>query len=124
MTMDVMTQTVTQDESGELLREWTITEVGVPCVAAGISGGGIRVVGSIERWGNRYEDVEYVKIQCNYNLSKRDRITNIRTRQGQFAWEDEGVGMTFDVIGAMPVMDPFGRLVEYDILATKADVSD
>lgn len=124
MTMDVLSQTKTQNESGEIVRNWSTKESDVPCIARGIAGGGIRVVGSIERWSSVYDDVEYVKIQCNYNLSKRDRITNIRTNQGTLAWEDDNIGTTFDIIGASPVMDPFGRLVEYDILATKADIDD
>lgn len=122
MLMDVQSQEKYQSESGEIQRSWVTKDTDVSCIARGISGGGIRVVGSTERWGDRYEDVEYVKIQTNYNLSKRDRITNIRTSNGSLAWEDDGIAMVFDVVGSTPVVGPFGELIEYDVLVTKAEV--
>lgn len=122
MKMDVLKQEKYQTESGEISRHWVAKDEEVPCIARGISGGGIRVVGSTERWGDRHEDVEYVKIQTNYNVSKRDRIQNIRTSNGSLAWEDEGVGMVFDVVGSTPVLGPFGELIEYDVLVTKAEI--
>lgn len=122
MVMDVLSQENFQTESGEINRRWLPKAADVACIARGISGGGIRVVGSTERWGDRHEDVEYVKIQTNYNLSKRDRVTNIRTCHGQLAWEDRGVSIVFDVVGSTPVIDPFGTLVEYDVLVTRAEI--
>lgn len=122
MRMDVLEQTKTQTESGAIKRTWQVREADVPCIARGISGGGIRVVGSTERWGDRHEDVEIVKIQTAYNISKRDRIRNIRDSRGNIAWEDEGVDVVFDVLGSMPVLDPFGRIVEYDLMVTRAEV--
>lgn len=122
MSMDVLAQDNFQSESGEIQRTWLPKDVGVKCLARGISGGGIRVVGSTERWGDRYDDVEYVKIQTNYNVSKRDRVTNIKTSNGQLAWEDEGVPIIFDVVGSTPVVGAFGELLEYDVLVTRAEI--
>ena len=122
MVMDVFSQDNIQNESGEIQRSWVLKESDVPCIARGISGGGIRVVGSTERWGDRYEDVEYVKIQSGYNLSKRDRVGNIRGSGGLLAWENDSVPITFDVVGSTPVMGPFGELMEYDALVTKAEI--
>lgn len=122
MLMDVMKQENYQSESGEIQRRWLVKDADVNCIARGISGGGIRVVGSTERWSETQDDVEYVKIQTNYNLSKRDRITNIRTGTGAVAWEDEGIPIIFDVVGSTPVIGPFGQLVEYDVLVTRAEV--
>lgn len=122
MKMDVLAQQVIQSESGEITRTWVPAKVDVPCIARGISGGGIRVVGSIERWSDVHEDVEFVKIQSHYNMTKRDRVTNIRSSSGALAWEDGGVPITFEVIGSTPILGPFGELIEYDILVTKAEV--
>lgn len=122
MSFDVLHITRTQRESGEIVRQWVVGETGIPCIARGISGGGIRVVGSTERWGDTHEDVEVVKMQTSYNLSKRDRITNIRTSNGRLGWEDEGEATVFDVVGSTPIFDPFGALVEYDVLLMRAEV--
>lgn len=120
MTMDVLVQTKTRDaQSGELKRAWTPDpgRMGVKCVARSITGGGIRVVGSTERWSEQYDDVEVVKIQTALPIQKRERITNIKDRRGNVAWGD-----VFEVYGSMPVLDPFGNIVEYDLLVQRADV--
>lgn len=122
MLMDVQTQEKYQTESGEIHRSWATKDTDVACIARGISGGGIRVVGSTERWGDRHEDVEYVKVQTKYNLSKRDRVTNIRSGNNRLAWEDNGEPIVFDVVGSTPVIGPFGDLVEYDVLLTRAEI--
>lgn len=123
MKMDVLSQQKVQAESGEIIRTWLPKEQDVSCIARGIAGGGIRVVGSTERWGPTQEDVEYVKIQTTYNMTKRDRVTNIRGSNGTLAWEDDGVPIVFEVLGSSPVVNPFGQIVEYDILVTRAEVS-
>lgn len=120
MSMDVMVQVSERDpQSGEIKRSWVpdATRVNVPCHARSITGGGIRVVGSTERWGASYDDVEVVKIQTSEPIQKRERVTNIRDRNGNPAWPD-----VFEVYGSMPIMDPFGHIVEYDLLVQRADV--
>jgi hypothetical protein len=135
MLADVLHQQITQDEStGQIKRSWFFV-ADIRCIARGISGGGIRVVGSTERYGGgEYTDVEWVKVQTAHNLSKRDRITNIRTvdHQGRvvLVWEDTryieeeaiAIPIEFEVVGSSPVMDPFGRLIEYDALLQRAEV--
>lgn len=123
MQMDVLEQTKVQGRSGEVIRTWATKETDVRCIARGISGGGIRVVGSTERWSDVHEDVEIVKIQTGYNLSKRDRIRNIRNSNGTLAWEDDGQDIVFEVVGSTPIMDPFGRLIEYDVMAMRAEIA-
>lgn len=124
MTAEVYDQTQVQGPSGQIKRVWDYENpiATIRCIARGIAGGGIRVVGSTERWGDLYDDVEYVMMQTDFNLSKRHRIGMIRASDGQIAWEDGDEAMIFDVLGAKPVIDPFGRLVEYDILLTKVEV--
>lgn len=122
MTFDLLTLTRIQNESGEIVRAWIPGQTGIKGIARGISGGGIRVVGSTERWGDVHEDVEIVRLQTDFNLSKRDRVSNIRDGSGVLAWEDDGISTIFDIAGAMPVFDPFGRLMEYDVLLMRAEV--
>jgi hypothetical protein len=127
MTMDVLSQTRTQAESGEMVREWSLKVAEIPCMARGISGNGIRVVGSTERWNDIHENVEYVKIRTGYLLDKRDRVTNIRDSNGNVAWQELNksgveIPIEFDVLGSTPILGPFGDVQEYDVLVTRAEI--
>lgn len=84
------------------------------------------MVGSIERWEEEYMPIDWIKFQTDVELSKRYRLYNIRDkRTGRHLWEDnegpreEWRPMWFDIVGVMPIVDPFGRLLEYDSLAKK-----
>lgn len=111
------------DESvGETIR--------IPCQARAIITGGINVQGTAERWTSKgeYEDVDFIKIQVppNYIITKRDRITDITDSRGNFIWLEEEYGRftptIFDVTGVSPSVDPFGSLVEFVVMARRADI--
>ena len=122
MTFDVMRITVIQKDSGALDRTWVLSNTGVPGMARGIQGQGVRVVGSTERWSDTYSDVEVVKLRTQFELTKRDRVINIRDSNGQIAWKEDAVTPTrFEVLGATPVFDPWGNLVEYDVMLQRAE---
>lgn len=105
----------------------------VPCIARGIVDGGIRVAGTTERWGELYQNVDYVRMvfPANFVITKRDRITNIRNRAGQILWKDEETDPTatggwrstvFEVMGVTPVPDPWGRHIENVAMLSRAEV--
>lgn len=122
MTFDVMSITVIQKPSGAIDRTWAVSATGVSGMARGIQGQGVRVVGSTERWSDNYSDVEVVKLRTQHKLSKRDRVINIRSSNGTIAWdEDSGVGTQFEVLGSTPIFDPWGNLVEYDVMLQRAE---
>lgn len=133
MEADVYRQVTERSESGQTSVRWIRhpDEPTIKLIARPILGGGIRVVGSIERWEEEYLPVDWIKFQTNTELSKRYRLYNIRDiRTGRTMWEeneDESeslVPMWFDVVGVMPIADPFGRLLEYDSLAKKVQDLD
>lgn len=98
----------------------------IPCEVKSIIEGGIRVAGSTERWGELYENVDYVRMRFSpkYFISKRDRITNIRNKKGVI-WVDEETGLRpteFEVLGVQPVTDAFGNHVENVAMLQKAEV--
>lgn len=130
------TWAMTQDPiTGEILNKWepvvinidnTATikneyeELTIPCVARGIVDGGIRVAGTTERFGDTYENIDYVKMwfPAKFKLTKRDRITNIRDKKnGTLIWVDEeyldGTRATvFNVNGVTPLFDAFNKHTE------------
>lgn len=117
---DVHTQTTTRDpDTRQVERTWTYDRT-IRCQARGVVNTGIRVVGATEQFqqDGDYEDVDWVKMQNKGQLSKRDRVTNIRHRNtGDVVWKnDDGSPITFDVLGSQPLPDPFGKVLEHDTL--------
>jgi len=130
--------TRTQDPiTGAILRDWKpgtkqsgstpATELRtIPCLARGIVDGGIRVAGTTERFGDTYENIDFVKmwVPAHIKLTKRDRITNIRNKRGgQVMWKDEesdGGATVFNVNAVTPLFDAFNRHTEDFILLEKA----
>jgi hypothetical protein len=97
----------------------------IDCLARGIVDGGIRVSGSTERFGDTYENIEFVKLwtPSRINLTKRDRITNIRDRRnGTVVWtEPDGSPVKFNVNGVTPLFDAFNRHIESFVLLERAE---
>ena len=126
MLADVYEETVTLQPSGQRLREWDYENpvMTIECIARGLPASGLRTVGSTEEWSRYYEDIEWVRIKTTTQLDKSHRIGNIRTvnRWGDVTahWiNDEGVSEVFDVLGIMGTQDPWGQLIEYEVLARK-----
>lgn len=104
----------------------------VPCLARGIVDGGIRVAGTTERFGEVYENIDFVKmwIPANLIVTKRDRITNIRDRAGRIRWVDEEYyipgdpnslrATVFNVNGVTPLFDAFNNVVEWFVLLERS----
>lgn len=128
MEADVFRQVQRREESGQIRVSWhrDTAHPTIDLIARPILGGGIRVVGSMERWDEEYGPIDWIKFQTDVELSKRYRLYNIRDkRTGRHLWEENEAGkeeftpIWFDIVGIMPITDPFGRLLEYDSLATK-----
>lgn len=108
----------------------------VPCVARGIVDGGIRVAGTTERFGDTYDNIDFVKMWLppHVRISKRDRVTNIRDAQGHIRWVDEELvdpretdtprATVFNVNGVTPLFNAFNVMTEQFVLLEKADVYD
>lgn len=130
-----------QDEdSGEIIRKWEPNTLDDPdtvenegavlesfnCEARGIVDGGVRVAGTTERFGQMYEDIDYVKITfpISTKISRRDRITNIRDQSGNVVWKEEdqpdAPPTVFEVTGVTPIIAPFVGAVEQFALLKRA----
>jgi hypothetical protein len=121
--------------TGAILRKWvpgTEATVDTPassfrtvrCLARGIVDGGIRVAGTTERFGDTYENIDFVKmwVPSNIRLTKRDRITNIR-KGSTVMWKDEesdNAATVFNINGVTPLFDAFNKHTEDFVLLEKA----
>lgn len=144
----------TQDPlTGQIIKVWqpfpdipttpdvdeSIYYANVPCVARGIVDGGIRVAGTTERFGDMYENIDFVKmwVPAGIKISKRDRVTNIRDPKGNIIWRDEEYAdvlnpdptetiaraSVFNVNGVTPLFDAFNRHVESFVLLENVQVA-
>ncbi len=119
--------------------------VEVNCIARGIVDGGIRVAGTTERFGENYENVDFVKlwVASNVLITKRDRITNIKDATGKIRWRDEEYeevdpnvvidlgndatfnpvqrATVFNVNGVTPLFNAFNQIVEQSILLERTE---
>lgn len=107
----------------------------IPCLARGIVDGGIRVAGTTERFGDTYENIDFVKLWVPswVRISKRDRITNIKDKSGHVRWLDEEfdnpnddlppVATVFNVDGVTPLFNAFNDITEQFVLLERAEVS-
>lgn len=134
-------------DSGSIERQWVVAtnpsgtealpdltpnttddQVSFPCSVKGFVDGGLRVVGTTERWSSRghieHVDSVTMKFPPFVNLSARDRVTNIRDkRSGKTIWtEDDGTPTVFEVTGTVPITDMFGKVIEYSTLLNRAEV--
>ena len=117
-------------DSGAIIREWqpnpySPTTPTAPtgletyrCLARSVISGGIRVVGTTERFGGLYDGVDYVQLffPAHVELSRRDRVTNIRDASGLVVWKEleraDNAPTIFNVVGVSPLFDPFGKHIE------------
>ena len=100
----------------------------IKCLARGIVDGGIRVAGTTERFGDLYQNIDYVKLwtPAKTVLTKGDRVTNIRNKCDSIIfWRNEETGnkaTVFNVNGVTPLFDAFNKHVENFILLERAEV--
>ena len=128
-------------DSNEIIRVWkpadnpatpTVDESGgtqetFPCEARGIIDGGIRVAGTTERFSDTYSGVDYVRISFppDVQITRRDRVTNIRDKKGRVLWFEEErpdrAPTVFNVVGVTPVIAPFVGHTENVALLERAE---
>lgn len=131
-------QYVQDPDSGAIVRVWVADDpdtpnseggiLAVPCLFRGVIDGGIRVAGTTERFSEIYENVDWAKMTfpASVNITKRDRITNVRDWKGNIIWREEEMdgspATVFEVRGITPIINPFGRHVENIALLERAEV--
>lgn len=108
----------------------------VKCDVSSVVTSGIQAAGTTERFnGKIYDnsDFAHMILSSKYHLSKRDRITNVRTaKTGKIVWAEEELDTVnglypatiFDILGISPLKDPFGNHIENRILLARVDLRD
>ena len=115
--MDV--QVVQNPKTGEINRNWQIVD-SFKCDAQSIATDGASDTASNKKFAKQYHEEQKIRIVTKLKLNKRQRITNIRDQYGVVHWTNPSVGdepTIFEVQGIVPLHDPFGNIIEYEIMA-------
>lgn len=133
-------------DTGEIVRVWQEVRVDIPetpdetdyttftikCMARGIVDGGIRAAATTESFDDIYRNVDIINLWVprKYRITKADRVTNIRTKDGTLMWRDEELeniavperATVFNVNGVVPNFDPFNRHIDNFCLLERAEI--
>lgn len=131
MLADFYMQKKIRNEAGQVVLDWdrddpyTIQNRTESVMVRGVTG-----VSTTERWtSDAYEPIEYAKMYIrsikidddekgDVTINRTFRVSNIRDRvSGDRLWiNDERDSIEFHILGVLPIQDPFGKTVEYEIL--------
>ena len=123
MTADILIQQNKQSEtSGVITREW-VYETTIRCKISPIKSGGVSERNDGKKFdigkNNEYQERLELKMKCFTPISKRSRISGIRSNDGYAVYTEvdkyDNPDTTFDVIGSHAVLDPFGKVSYYEI---------
>ena len=126
MLMDVYKQFDTQDSStGAFKKEWQFNRT-VPCHAKGIiSNSASTRSGDKQVFSNKYLNDQVLQIRTATKLTFREKITNIRTLDGNIIWEEvdfpNNTPTVFEVMGVTPMTEPLGGIVGYNTTVKRSE---
>ena len=127
MTADILQPTVSQDTlTGQIEKVWTVSQT-VSCYAESILTDAVSDASSGKKFNREYNEFEYINLHLAFPVSKRTRIQNIRGANGVVLWpqlERPNNSMIFEVQGCIPLINPFGQVTQYKVLARKVEVQN
>ena len=130
MTCDIYIQKNMQSDSGAMTRQWVYSET-INCKALPVQNKSGRTITDDKAYGTGaegYKENVHVKMQAPVRLSKRWRVTNITSADGERVFlEPDKISLDdtiFDIISNHPVLDPFGKIAYYEINLQRAQVQN
>jgi hypothetical protein len=118
MTADVYRQQTIQDEdTGHMQKTWTYYKT-INCHAKGVITNSTTRKSDAQVFGNTYENIQLLEIRSNSKLTIKEKITNIKDKDGNFIWTELNAPYdsptVFEVIGTTPITDPFGTTLAFN----------
>ena len=126
MLLDIYVQSETQDpDTGAILKEWNYI-TSLSCYAKGVVSNSTSVRSSDRQsFTSKYENSQMIQIRTIEKLSLRNKITNIRTKNGVNIWTEldypTETPTVFEITGVTPITDPFGQIIAYNTMATRSE---
>jgi len=132
MTADLLIQQNSQSpSSGVILREWVYDKT-VQCRIDPLKSSGASERADSKKFnvGRNHEYTEKLELtmKCLIPLSKRWRITNIKSNDGSVVYTEidrqDNPGTIFEVVSSHAVLDPFGKVSYYEVTIERVRVQD
>jgi hypothetical protein len=126
MRMDIYVQSDSQDENtGAIKREWNYSST-MDCHVKGVISNSVSVrSGDQQVMNSKYKNEQTLQIRTLEKLSLRQKITNIRNKNGDYLWTEldypSDTPTVFEIIGSTPIMDPFGTIIGYNSTAKRSE---
>lgn len=133
MKCDVYVQKNTQTDSGSITREWSYNQT-ISCFVQSMKSGGPfkgdakTFIVNQDKQANPYKEILNVVMLAQVPLSKRWRVSSIRTSDGSPVFVDpDRLGnpdVIFEVSGSHPIIDPLGKISHYHIDLERVQVQN
>ena len=132
MSAQVYTQQNTQSQSsGVITREWVYNET-IRCKIEPIKTGGASNRADNKRFDigkhNEYDEKLQLKMKCMIPVSKRWRISGIKSSDGKQVYTEidrsENPDTIFDVTASHAVLDPFGKIAYYEVTLQRVHIQN
>lgn len=126
-TAEIQSKTLVQDPNSLAVKSTWALDHKITCYARSIQTDAVSDAAAGKKFNDIYMQYEFIKVMTGERLSQRQRITNIRSAEGQLIWVEEergDVATVFEVQGITPIFDPFGALIEYEALCKRAQVQN
>lgn len=126
MMLDIYGQVDSQDpNTGAIIKEWYYIE-SMPCYAKGVVSNSTSArSGDKQVFDNRYHNHQMIQIRTIDRLNIRNKITNIRGKNGQVIWTEldypSDTPTVFEITGVTPITDPFGETLAYNAIAKRSE---
>jgi hypothetical protein len=123
---DLYTKRRTPDSTtGQLKTVWQKWQT-VDCLVSPFTSTSFKAQGANEVFAEVYEYLNYLKIKTSIDLGRNLQVTNIRNKLTQVSVyvekELKGSPPTwYNTQGSSPIIDPFGRVIQYDTLLVRAE---
>lgn len=122
---DVYTQTRVTSASGQVTRKWTSFKT-VDCVVTAFKSTSFKTQGTSEKYGDRYTKQSYLKMLTSIDIGRSVQVTNIRRKKDLVVVYRESELLSspptwYNSNGSAPVVDPFGRTIQFDTLILRAE---
>jgi len=123
---DIYTKVRTKDETtGQIIYKWQLWKT-IDCLVSPFTSTSFKAQGTNELFDEIYLKQSYLKMLTSENLGRNVQITNIRDKKtGDPVYYEIELRNSpptwYNSNGSSPVLDPFGRIIQWDTLITRAE---
>lgn len=131
MTAEIYRKERSVSNSGQVKSVWVLdTTMGtagvIDCSVMPFLSDSFTRQGTGEEFSSKYLSIEYLKLTSGINIPRSAQIANIKNKaDGALIYKDiefnAAPGTWFNSSGSAPVIGPFGEIVEYQTLLSRAE---